>query len=214
MNTSSIPTNWSDPRVKAESVAVKYRKEQELTCSEAILACPTRNLAVELYAGTGGLTKIYADNFDTIITNDLNPNSIATYKLTAMRFIEIVLPAIIQKIDLVDFDCYGSPCEEIKEYFKVRKNYDAPFVMRFSDGKGLWMKRFMKRNEQGKEYIRKCYLIEGEVVLEKIWDRHDQLIDFFLKTLASRYGMKAEKIITVQTKFKSYILGAYKFVNI
>ncbi len=212
MNILHTPIKWDDPIVKAESIATRYRKEQELTANEAINSCPAKSYAVELYAGTGGLTEIYKKYFDTVVTNDLNKNVDTqyhlTYHLTAEKFIEQVLTTT-KRIDLIDFDCYGCPTLAIQEFFKLRKNYDAPFVLRFSDGLGLYMKR-----SKNQDVIRKRYLIEGEVVMDKIWLRHIELIDFFMKTIAGRYGMEAEKIISVQTKFKNYVLDAYKFTTI
>lgn len=203
-----IPTKYDDPKVKAEMVAVKYRIEQELTCMSAIEACPKRSCAVELYAGTGGLTSIYKQNFETVITNDLNKDAKTDYHMTAMKFIQEVLTTN-KRIDLIDFDCYGCPMLEVQEYFKMRKNYDAPFVLRFSDGLGLWMKRNKKQN-----VIQKRYLVDENIEMTKIWLRQPELIDDFFKKIASQYGMKAEKIISVVTKFKNYTLGAYKFTNI
>jgi len=213
MNTSSTVTNWNDPKVKELMVASKYRKEQELTTNEAIKACDNKNLAVELYAGTGGLTEIYGKEFDEVVTNDINKNANTFYHMKAMKFIEDILSLesdnIIGKINLIDFDCYGCPALEIQKFFEVRHNVDAPFVLRFSDGLGLWMKRNKKE-----DVIRKRYLIEGPIVMERIWDRHSELIDYFMKKIAGQYGMKAEKIISVVTKHKNYVLGCYKFTNI
>ncbi len=216
---SSIPTKFDDKEVKTQMIALKYRKEQEYTALEAIKACPNHSCALELYAGTGGLTRIYEQVFDTIITNDLNKAADTIFHKKAIDFLrevkEVILPVlgqnnkVIEKYDLIDFDCYGCPALEIQEYFKVRRNKDAPFVLRFSDGLGLWMKRNKKE-----EVIRKRYLIEGELPMFRVWDRHADLIDFFLKKIASQYGMQAEKICSVVTKHKNYVLGAYKFTNI
>lgn len=201
---------FDDPIVKKEMIAVRYRVEQELTANEAIKNCNQTNLVLELYAGTGGLTNLYSKYFKNIITNDLNKDSDAKHHYSAMKFLENIneiLPSLT-KIDLIDFDCYGCPALEIQKYFEKRGKLDVPFVLRFSDGLGLFLKR--NKNEN---VIRKRYLIEGVIPMERVWLRHPQLIDYFMQTMASRYGMKATKIISVQTKFKNYTLGAYKFTN-
>lgn len=204
----STPTKHNDPEVKKQSIAVKYRAEQEYTALEAIKASPNRLCAVELYAGTGGLTAIYEYAGFNVITNDKNMFVMTRYHFDAKKFINIVL-STVDKIDLIDFDCYGCPALEIQEYFKVRGSKDTPFVLRFSDGLGLWMKR--SKNE---EVIRKRYLIEGPIVMERVWDRHADMIDYFMKKIAGQYGMTAEKIRSVITKHKNYCLGAYKFTKI
>jgi len=200
-----IPTKHDDPEVKKQSIAVKYRKEQELTAQEAIKNCPTKACAVELYAGTGGLTSIYKNEFKKVVTNDLNKNVDTMFHLKASDFIEVVLPSI-NKIDLIDFDCYGSPALEIQTYFKVRGKKDAPFVLRFSDGFGLFLKR--NKNEDA---IRKRYLVEGYLPMERVWDRHAELIDYLLHKLAGQNGMRAIKLTSVVTKHKNYVLGTYLF---
>ena len=96
----------------------------------------------------------------------------------------------------------------IAEFFKVRKNKDVPLVLRFSDGLGLFLKR--NRNE---DVVRKRYLIEGPIVMDKIWLRSPELIDYFMKKVAGMYGMRAQKICAVQTKYRNYVLGAYYFTN-
>ena len=211
MSTSYIPTKFNDPNVKVQMTALKYRKEQELTCIEAIKNCLGREHVLELYAGTGGLTEIYKKNFTIVTTNDVNKNANTDFHNTAMNFIKLFLKKEnnFPKLDLIDFDCYGSPALEIQEYFKQRRDFDAPFVLRFSDGLGLWMKR-----NKNQEVVKKRYLIDGELDMTKIWLRHPELIDAFLKRIAGLYGMQADKIISVQTKFKNYVLGAYKFTKI
>lgn len=205
----STPTKFNDPEVKKQMTATKYRKEQEQTAIEAIINCPTRNIAVELYAGTGGLTREYKKSFKIIYTNDLNKNADTNYHMKAIDFIRNHLVVLSDKIDLIDFDCYGCPAMEIQEYFKVRGNQDAPFTLRFSDGLGLYLKR--NKNEKT---VRDRYLIEGPLDMTKIWLRHPDLIDYFLKKIAGMYGMEAIKLISVQTKFKNYVLGAYHFKKI
>lgn len=207
-NSLSTVTSWNDPAVKKLSVATKYRAEQELTAKAAIEACSNKAYAVELYAGTGGLTELYKKAGFLVLTNDLNKGTKTAYHMKAVDFIDEV-NHISSKIDLIDFDCYGCPALEIQKYFKVRGSKDAPFVLRFSDGLGLWMKRNKKE-----EVIRKRYLIEGPIVMHRIWDRHADMIDYFFKKIANQYGMKAEKICSVITKHKNYCLGAYKFTNI
>jgi hypothetical protein len=204
-----IPTKFNDPAVKTQMVAVKYRAEQELTAMKAIEACPEQSYAVELYAGTGGLTSIYQQYFPNILTNDLNKDAETDYHMKAMDLIKEVIKDIPRKIDLIDFDCYGCPALEIQEYFKVRGGKDAPFVLRFSDGLGLWMKRNKKQG-----VIQKRYLIDGDIDMTKIWLEHPLLIDDFMHRIAELYGMRAEKIVSVVTKFKNYTLGAYKFIKI
>lgn len=208
--------SFDSPEVKAMMLATRYRREQESTAIAAIKACPNKARSLELYAGTGGLTEIYRTYFTNVLTNDINKEAKTDTHLSALDFIERYLPSEVysEKLDLIDFDCYGSPCKEIQKYFDIRGNFDAPFVLRFSDGKGLWMKRFMPRNETGKEEIRKAYLIENEVVLDKIWRRHPELIDYFMHKLAGKHGMVAKRICMVQTKYLTYTLGAYLFTKI
>lgn len=209
MNISYSPTSYNSPEIKEKMVAVKYRAEQELTAKAAIQACPTRVYAIELYAGTGGLTSLYKQYFKKVETNDINTKAKTDWHLPAMKFIDQVL-SVRGQIDLVDFDCYGCPALEIQEFFKKGNPQfvSCPFVLRFSDGLGLWMKR-----NKNSEVIRKRYLIEGDIDMTKIWLRHPELIDMFLKKLGAQYGLKVEKLISIQTKYKNYTLGAYRFTK-
>jgi hypothetical protein len=201
---------FNDPKVKSEMIAEKYRKEQNQTALEAVENCLNKNLVVELYAGTGGLTSVYKEFFKEIITNDINIKSSAKWHYPANLFIEKVLSGLLlgRKIDLVDFDAYGSPALEIQKFFELRRNVDCPLVLRFSDGLGLWMKR--NRNQ---EVLKKRYLVERDIDMNHVWLRHPELIDSFFQEIGRIYKMKVTKIISIQTKFKNYTLGAYLFKN-
>lgn len=169
---------------------------------------PRINIALELYSGSGGLTKIYEQNFKSVITNDINENSVAQYKMPALNFIRQILSKIDYKIDLVDFDCYGSPNAEIKEFFELRKDKDMPLVLTLSDGLGLWMKRTKKI-----ELIRQKYLLTNDFKFDEghPWRDHQIILDEFMLNIAAKYGLRVQKIISVQTKFKNYTLGSWKF---
>ena len=192
--------------IKKDMVAVRYRAEQNETRLAGIAACvmaDKNNLAVECYAGSGGLTEIYNQWFKQVINNDLNPASVAIHNYKAIDFIKEIVAKLDQKIDMIDFDCYGSPAFEIQEFFKDAKRH-APFVLALSDGFGMNLKYSKKELP-----IRSRYLIEGPLDTHKIWLRHGDLIDNLLEVLSKKIGLKSTRICSVQTKSKNYILAAY-----
>ena len=127
-------------------LANRYRKEQDFIRNEAIKKCETKNLAIETNAGRGNLTKLYKQNFKRVITNDINPKSIAENNLDSLDFIREIVNNIPNKIDLIDMDAYRCPVPEVKELFK-RLNNHVPVVLCISDGLGIYMKR--KRDIKG-----------------------------------------------------------------
>lgn len=196
--------------VKKDMVAVRYRAEQNMTRLAGITACNfagMNGLAVECYAGSGGLTEIYKQHFKAVLNNDLNPESVAIHNLKAIDFIKQIVSNVKDKIDMIDFDCYGCPAFEIQEFFKDAKRH-APFVLALSDGFGLNLKYSKKEIP-----IRSRYLIEGELDTNKIWLRHDHLIDNLLDTLSKQQGLQATRLCSVQTKSKNYVLAAYVIDN-
>ena len=195
--------DYSD--VKKEMVAVRYRNEQNQTRLAGIAACKFANLdglAVECYAGSGGLTEIYKQHFKEVVNNDLNFESVAIHNFKAIDFIKQIVSKL-PKIDMIDFDCYGSPAFEIQEFFKDAKRH-APFVLALSDGFGMNLKYSKKEIP-----IRSRYLVEGELDTNRIWLRHDLLIDNLLNTLSKQQGLQSTKLCSVQTKSKNYVLAAY-----
>lgn len=188
--------------VKKAMVAERYRAEQTETRMQGIQSLSRFDLAVECYAGTGGLTEIYKKYFNNVVNNDINPQSVATHNMKAIDFIREEVACLEQKIDMIDFDCYGCPAFEIHEFFKIARRH-APFVLALSDGLGMYMKR-----NSDKGAIQKRYFIENPD-MHRIWDRHGELIDHMMSTLAVDIGLKSTQICSVQTRSKNYILAAY-----
>ena len=195
--------DYSD--VKKNMIAVRYRAEQNATRLAGIESCAEKNLAVECFAGSGGLTDVYKQYFKEVINNDLNPDSVAMHNMKALDFVKQVVSKISRKIDMIDFDCYGSPAFEIQEFFKDAKRH-APFVLALSDGFGMYLKYSKKEPP-----IRSRYLIEGPLDTHKIWLRHAGLIDNLMSVLAKENGLECSRICSVQTKSKNYVLAAYVF---
>jgi len=195
-------------KIKRRMVAEKYRREIELSREMGISNCTNTDTVLELFAGTGGLTKIYRGRFNEVITSDINKMSIAEYKLPALTFINTVLPSTKRKIDMVDFDCYGCPTETIKRFFEVRKNRDAPFVLTLSDGLGLWMKMTRKLDR-----IRERYLLTEDFKFDERhpWREHPRIITEFLTNLGRQYSMNVRVLFVTQLKFKNYTVGSWKF---
>ena len=196
--------DYSD--IKKDMVAVRYRTEQNATRLTGIATCifaGLNGLAVECYAGSGGLTEVYKQHFKEVINNDLNPESVAIHNYKAIDFVKEVVAKLDKKIDMIDFDCYGSPAFEIQEFFKDAKRH-APFVVALSDGFGLNLK-FSKKEIP----IRSRYLLEGSIDTNQIWLRHDSLIDNLISTLSKSQGLTATRLCSVQTKSKNYVLAAY-----
>lgn len=189
--------------IKSQMIAERYRSEQNSTRLAGIAACKEHNLAVECYAGSGGLTEVYKKHFKSVINNDINQKSVAIHCMKAMEFITDVVAQLDQKVDLFDADCYGCPALEIQEFFKFADQH-VPFVLCLSDGLGLWLKR-CKREKT----LRDRYLIEGTIDWHRIWDRHQQLVCEFIARLSDKHGLKSEEICSVQTKGKSYVLASY-----
>lgn len=188
--------------VKKAMVAERYRNEQNLTRLAGIEACKERNLVVECYAGAGGLTNVYKQHFKEVMNNDINPESVAKYCMPAIDFIKEEVANLDQKIDMIDFDCYGCPAFEIQEFFKYAKQH-APFVLALSDGLGMLMKRSKKV-----EPILQRYLLDS-IDMTKVWLRHGVLVDNLLSKLSEKSGLNSTQICSVQTKGKNYVLASY-----
>lgn len=186
-------------------LADRYRKEQDFIRNKAIQKCERKNLAIETNTGVGNLTKLYKQNFQRVITNDLNPKSVAENNLDSLDFIRRVVNNIPDKIDLIDLDFYGCPVPEVKELFR-RFNNDVPVVLCISDGLGLWMKRSKKI-----EKIHERFLTEDFEGFDSRhpWRQHIQLWNHLLTKLCQQYGLKFETIEVMQTKGKNYVLGSY-----
>lgn len=191
-------------QAKSQMVAERYRAEQNFTRQAAIDACVNKNVAIECYAGQGHLTNVYRQYFNEVITNDINKDSPSNYHLPAMKFLEQVIKNLDKKIDHIDFDCYGCPSYEVQKYFEVRENKDFPLTISISDGFGMYMKR-----NKAEEPIKKRYLLEGNIDTIRIWDRHLELVDNMITTLAKKHSANATRIEGVQTKFKNYVLCSY-----
>ena len=197
--------------VKDEMIAVRYRNQENEVRHHAINACENKGVVLELYAGVGGNTETYKKEFKRVITNDINPKSIASHIMPAMKFIKTLSPIIGSKIDLVDFDCYGCPSEEIKAFFEERDSQDAPLVVVLADGLGLWMKRAQKDTRTAR--IRRRYLLPDTFIFdeEHPWRDHVEIENKFMDVLATRNGMHAIPLRVIHTKFKNYVIGAYLF---
>jgi len=199
---------FDDPQVKEQMVAVKYRPEQDLTRLAGINMCEKKNLVLELYAGMGGSTKLFKETFKQVISNDINLQSPAEYHMSADKFLRLELVKL-PKIDLIDFDAYGCPSEEIKLYFSTRKSLDLPLVVTVSDGLGIWMKR-----SKNIKRLRERYLLGDYKFDERHpWREHKGLINCFMTSLARIYDMNLTELVTVQTKHKNYVLGAWLFTK-
>lgn len=191
-------------------IADRYRKEQDFVRGEGIKNCKEKNLAIETNAGVGNLTKLYEANFKKVITNDINPNSIATYNMDSLDFVRDIVNNLLDKVDLIDFDFYGCPAEAVKEYFLRIKN-DVPVIICISDGLGLWMKmrRDLKR-------IKERFLLDedwkfkgGQFDERHPWQQHIYLWDNLFTKLSKQHRLKVEPIKVLQTKGKNYVLGSY-----
>lgn len=193
---------------KEKMVAVRYRNEQDVTRLAGIDACEEKNLVVELYCGNGGSTKLFeAAKFKNIVSNDINRESpVAQTFMSADKFIRTELPKL-GKIDLIDFDAYGCPSEEIKQYFSLRQRQDLPLVVTISDGLGIWMKR-----SKNTKRLRERYML-GEMEFDERhpWREHPLLLDQFMHNIGKLYMMEVTTLVMMQTKFKNYTLGAWLF---
>lgn len=195
-------------KIKQEMTADKYRVEIEASRQAGIDGCVDKNLAVELFTGKGGLTKLYKASFKKVITNDINKSSIAEYNYPTKNFIDLILPKIDDKIDMIDFDSYESPTNDIKRFFEVRKDRDYPLVLALSDGLGLWMK--MRRDISR---LRQRYLLDDSFTFDERhpWREHTLLITEFLRKIGEQYGMNVSTISAIQLKFKNYTVGSWLF---
>ena len=176
--------------------ASRYRAlihRKALLASKAALRKVT---AVELFAGTGGLTSIYERHFEQVITNDINPE--------AMYFIDQVIP-ILGKIDLVDFDCYGCPAYEVHKFFDLVEHKMCPIVIGISDGMGQRLKRI--RDEDG---IIRRYLVEPDQFdLRYSWRVHPRLLDNLMKVTAEKHRMQCKTVSIFQSTNMNASFGVW-----
>lgn len=196
-------------KIHKEMLADRYRKEQDFIRGAGVDKCETKILAVETNAGVGNLTNLYRKRFNQVITNDINPKSIADYNMDSLNFVRDVVNSFRDKIDLIDFDFYGCPTEVVKEYFLRIKN-DVPVVVCISDGLGLWMK--MRRDLKK---IKEKFLLDDNFQLDERhpWRQHIQLWDNLFTKLCKQNNLKFKPIQVMQTKGKNYILGSYLIIK-
>ena len=179
----------------------RYESERLIVRKIAIENTKDMNICLELYAGNGGMSKLY-DGFKKIITVDKDKMSTAEYKMPALEFIEKELPKI-KKVGLVDFDAYGGPQFEIQAFFKEAAKRSAPFTMAITDGLGLGM----KRSDRG---IRERFLVDGKDVKMRIaWKGHRKMTYLFITRLAEKYGLKAEPLVILQGKGKNFVFSSW-----
>jgi tRNA G26 N,N-dimethylase Trm1 len=166
-----------------------------------------KGLCIELYAGIGGNSKLYKNAFNQVITNDINKDAATDFHMDAKKFVLTELQNY-GKIDLIDFDCYGSPGLVIQEFFAQRGNKDCPLVVAISDGCGMWLKR---RNDR--PGVEKRYLIDKSFDMKGIWNRHIDMLDNLLFKMAEKYDMKCTRLLAIQCKGKNATVGSWLFIK-
>lgn len=198
-------------------LAERYRFEQDSSRGKAIEVLRKLvhlNVAIEANTGLGNLTKLYREHFGQVITNDLNRKSIAHNHMDSLKFAKQLVAEFPQKIDLIDFDAYRCPAEEVTEIFK-RLHKDVPVVVCISDGLGLWMKRRndveriaqrFKVTKDGEDYL----LANGEHLdVRHPWRQHIELWHNLFSKLCVQYSLDFEPIEVFQTRGKNYVIGSY-----
>lgn len=183
-----------------------YRQEGIQLRYETIKNSPLRNTAVECYAGWGTFTELYKKYFNIIVTNDINNESTAIYNLRDDKFIVEVLKNYPEKIDLVDFDAWGSPSKIIELFFSECSLRNIPFSLIMVDGLGRWMKL-----NSNIERIKERYHLDDEFEFNKRkpWFDHPRMIDYFIHYLSKINGLSCETITTRQYKRKNYSVGSW-----
>lgn len=205
--TNMVTINYEGENVGAKDnmAAERYRKEQDDIRGSGIGACVGRSLAIETNTGKGNLTRLYKTHFQKVITNDINPLSVAEHNMDSLDFIRDVVNNLPDKIDLIDIDSYRCPVPEVKELFLRLKN-DCPVVLCISDGLGLWMKR-----SSDVQKIVDRYLLDDFVGFDRRhpWRQHIQFWEHLLKKLTQEHGLRFETIKAIQTPGKNYVLASY-----
>ena len=194
--------------VEATKLLVADRYRVPITASRmAGIEAAQKGLCVELYAGIGGNTKLYKAAFNKVVTNDINKDAATDFHIDAMEFAKR-LGTMVDKIDLVDFDCYGSPGLVIQKFFELRGNRDCPLVVAISDGCGMWLKR---RNDR--PGVEKRYLIDSSFEMKGIWNRHIDMLDNLLFKMAKNYDMQCKRLLAIQCKGKNATVGSWIFTK-
>lgn len=224
MHSNSETTKMSKSDFQKLMLADKFRTQQDEIRGAAIDKLYEigikPNVCIETNAGVGNLTRLYKKHFNEVVTNDINLESIAQYKMDSMKFVkEIVIP-FSQKIDHIDFDMYKCPVGEVKEFFKVAYKH-APFTMSISDSLGMWMKRSSKVEKVIEKYDITTDAEGKEIIINSLndlvqdfdrrhpWRQHINLWNNLLSSLTNQYKLSFEPINVQQTKGMNYVLGSY-----
>lgn len=171
---------------------------------------------LELYGAGGILGQLYKKEFPEakfvkvdyqkeVNKEIINDPNVEFFLMDNNKFVDKYLEQI-EPFDIVDFDAYGSPNYLIKKFFEKR-NFKRDFIVNFTDGLGL----YMKRNKNVK-YEERFLMREDEVPdLRHPWRHHLELSDTFLHRIGEQYQFNVKQLELLQGKSLNFTFGSYLF---
>jgi sulfite reductase alpha subunit-like flavoprotein len=125
------------------------------------------DVSLELFAGKGVLSKsVYSKYVNKMILVDKDKELLEKakkklgdkaeiYCMNNIKFIKEVMPKLdLSDLRIVDFDAFGNPMRQIREFFKYYK-VKKPLIVTLTDGSGMYLT--LRGREEGKKYIKKMY---------------------------------------------------------
>ncbi len=154
---------------------------------ESICHCRKRDLAVDLFSGTGRLAFWYKRLFRNVVRVDKETYDGIDYNETVAKFLPKHLGEFAE-FDFIDFDDEGCPGKELQTFFSLIEGRKDPFVLCVTDGMGLALK------VRGKINLYDKYLLGiNEPIKIKDnseYEHFDQYLKHLIDTLCARHGFR------------------------
>jgi hypothetical protein len=160
-----------------------------------------RKCVVELFAGSGILTKIYNDIFKQVITNDKNVKE-CKYNLAAIDFIKTEINKY--EIDCIDFDDEGMPQKELQEFFKIY-NFKKPLLLFITDG-GI-----INAKIKGKINFKEYYLV-NKCKYKSYYQSYEQMNIDLIDKLCKTKDLKYNLLFSVKKNNTNCIYQGFKII--
>lgn len=203
--TSKIKTSYG-------SEALQRYYNERVACRRLLLEkLKSRDgVVLELAVGYGGMTQVYKDcGFSSFIGVDILSECKPNFCKKAGDFIDQDFQFIspVNKIDVFDFDFFGSPAFEIQKLFSKDLKKHTPFGVAITDGLGLALKRSWKKLRLEERY----FVSPFDVNYRYAWREHPKMVNIFLRALGEKFGFNTEVTSLLQGKAKNFTFASCIF---
>ncbi|HHT9117677.1 MAG TPA: hypothetical protein ACFYD1_03520 [Candidatus Hypogeohydataceae bacterium YC38] len=173
-------------------------------------------LALELYGGSGALTKHYQEIFDRVFVVEKDLSKVKLLKRIVgannvfegdnKDFVENHLGKVME-FSFIDFDAYNSPAKLIQKFFqKIEGKKKTAFILALTDGA---LGAFTIR---GRINLYEYYL-QGEdrviKITDDMYEDFQKIVDRFIRIVAGRQGFSSEKINGLRNSRQTAYYASY-----